>query len=179
MHDLRLISSLFEMRADFVEASSFGSGLINDTYCAVYDQAGCRVRYIHQRINHHVFKNPVEVMENVARVTDHALKRLLAEGNPEARRRTLTCIPAKDGKPYAVDLNGSYWRTYPFIERAKGHDEIKTNEQAYQAARAFGAFQKLTADLSGTRLHETIPDFHHTPKRLEALEAAKIGRAHV
>ena len=172
MHDLRLISSLFEMRADFVEASSFGSGLINDTYCAVYDQAGCRVRYIHQRINHHVFKKPVEVMENVARVTEHALTQLLAEGNPEARRRTLTCILAKNGKPYAVDPHGNYWRTYPFIERAKGHDEIKSNEQAYQAARAFGAFQKLTADLSGARLHETIPDFHHTPKRLEALEAA-------
>jgi len=172
MHDLRLISSLFEMRADFVEAQAFGSGHINDTYCACYDQAGCRVRYIHQRINHHVFKNPVEVMENVARVTRHALDRLLAEGNPEAHRRTLTCVPARDGKPYAFDPDGNLWRTYPFIEGAKGYDEIECNEQAYQAARAFGAFQKLTADLTGERLHETIPDFHHTPKRLAALEAA-------
>ncbi len=172
MHDLRLISSLFEMRADFVEAQPFGSGHINDTYCAWYDQAGCRVRYIHQRVNHHVFKNPVEVMENVARVTDHALERLLAEGNPEAHRRTLTCIPARDGKPYTFDTEGNLWRTYPFIEGAKGYDEIECNEQAYQAARAFGAFQKLTADLAGKRLHETIPDFHHTPKRLAALEAA-------
>ncbi len=172
MHDLRAISALFQMRADFVEAQSFGSGHINDTYCAWYDQAGVRIRYIHQRINHHVFKNPVKVMENVARVTGHALARLLAEGHPEAHRRTLTCIPALDGKPYAFDMEGNLWRTYPFIERARGYDEIECNEQAYQAARAFGAFQKLTADLSGGRLHETIPDFHHTPKRLEALEAA-------
>ena len=172
MHDLRLISSLFEMRADFVEAQPFGSGHINDTYCAWYDQAGCRVRYIHQRVNHHVFKNPIAVMENVARVTGHALERLLAEGNPQAHRRTLTCIPARDGKPYAFDPDGNLWRTYPFIEGAIGYDEIECNEQAYQAARAFGAFQKLTADLAGERLHETIPDFHHTPKRLAALEAA-------
>ena len=172
MHDLRLISSLFEMRGDFVEAQAFGSGHINDTYCATYNQAGCRVRYIHQRLNHHVFKNPVAVMENVARVTSHALERLLAEGNPEAHRRTLTCVPARDGKPYAFDPDGNLWRTYPFIEGAKGYDEIESNEQAYQAARAFGAFQKLTADLSGERLHETIPDFHHTPKRLAALDAA-------
>ena len=116
MHDLRLISSLFEMRADFVEAQPFGSGHINDTYCAWYDQAGCRVRYIHQRVNHHVFKNPIAVMENVARVTGHALERLLAEGNPQAHRRTLTCIPARDGKPYAFDPDGNLWRTYPFIE---------------------------------------------------------------
>jgi len=172
MHNLRAISLLFQMRADFIEAQVYGSGHINDTYCALYDQAGCRVRYIHQRINHHVFKNPVQVMENVARVTRHALDTLLAEENPEAHRRTLTCIPAHDGKPYAIDSEGNLWRTYPFIEGARGYDEIECNEQAFQAAKAFGAFQNLTANLTGERLHETIPDFHHTPKRLEALEAA-------
>lgn len=172
MHDLRAISALFDMRADFVGAQAFGSGHINDTYCAWYDQAGVRIRYIHQRINHHVFKDPVAVMENVDRVTRHALQRLLAEGNPQAHRRTLTCIPALGGKPYARDGEGNLWRTYPFIEGTRGYDEIECDEQAYQAARAFGAFQKLTADLPGARLHETIPDFHHTPKRLLALEAA-------
>lgn len=172
MHDLRAISSLFQMRADFVEALPFGSGHINDTYCACHNQAGLRVRYIHQRINQNVFKNPVQVMENIGRVTRHALDRLLAEGHPEAHRRTLTCIPAHDGKPYAIDSDGNFWRTYPFIEGARGYDEIESNEQAYQAAKAFGAFQKLTADLGGERLHETIPNFHHTSKRLLALEAS-------
>jgi Ser/Thr protein kinase RdoA (MazF antagonist) len=172
MHNLQAISSLFDMRADFVTAQPFGSGHINDTYCAQYDQAGRRIRYIHQRINHNVFKDPVKVMENVARVTQHALLTLLENGDPQAHRRTLTCILAKDGKPYAYDSDGNLWRTYPFIEGAKGYDEIESNEQAYQAARAFGAFQQLTANLAGERLHETIPDFHHTPKRLQALEAA-------
>ncbi len=172
MHDLRAVSALFEMRADFIEAQPFGTGHINDTYCACYDQAGCRVRYIHQRLNHHVFKNPTEVMENVERVTRHSLNQLLADGNTEAHRRTLTCIPARDGKPYAFDANGNLWRTYPFIEGAKGYDQIESDEQVYQAARAFGSFQNLTAALTGPRLHETIPHFHHTPKRLEALEAA-------
>lgn len=181
MHDLRAISALFQMRADFVEAQSFGSGHINDTYCAVYDQAGIRIRYIHQRINPNVFNDPILVMENVARVTEHALARLLAEGHPQAHRRTLTCILAHDGKPYAIDAEGSLWRTYPFIEGAKGYDEIESNEQAYQAAKAFGSFQLLTADLAGERLHETIPHFHDTPRRLAALELAitedPLGRA--
>lgn len=181
MHDLRAISLLFQMRADFVDAQAYGSGHINDTYCATYNQAGCRVRYIHQRINHHVFKNPVQVMENVARVSHHVLATLLAEGNPEAHRRTLTCIPAQDGKPYAIDSEGSFWRTYLFIEGAHGYDEIECNEQAFQAAKAFGAFQNLTANIKGERLHETIPNFHHTSKRLEALETAiqqdLVGRA--
>lgn len=171
-HDIRSIAALFDMRGDFVHASVFGSGHINDTYCAWFDQAGQRLRYVVQRINHNVFKQPVQLMENVRRVTQHALAALQAQGNPEAYRRTLTCIPAHDGKPYAIDAGGNVWRVYPFIERARGYDELETNEQAYQAARAFGAFQKLAATLGGQRLHETIPDFHNTPKRLEALEAA-------
>lgn len=172
MPNLRQIASHFDFRADFVHAHPYGSGHINDTYCAWYDQAGQRLRYIIQRINHNVFKQPVEVMENVKRVTDFSLTRLLEEGNPEARRRTLTVIPAHDGRPYTTGPDGSVWRAYPFIERARGYDVLETNEQAYQAARAFGAFQNLAAGLSGPRLHETIPHFHHTPKRLDALQSA-------
>jgi hypothetical protein len=171
--DLREISGLFDIRADFIGGMPYGSGHINDTYCASFDQAGLRpVRYILQRINTNVFRTPVQLMENIARVTRHSLERLIAEGNPEARRRTLTCIPSVDGRPYAVDARGGYWRVYPFIERATGHDAIETNEQAYEAARAFGNFQKLAAGLGGGRLHETIPDFHNTPRRLEALRGA-------
>ena len=170
--NLREIADLFDIRADFVHGIPYGSGHINDTYCGFFDQAGIRLRYILQRINTNVFKTPIELMENVERVTRHSLARLLAEHNPEARRRTLTCIPANDGKPYARDPQGNVWRIYPFIERARGYDELETNEQAYQAARAFGNFQKLAADLGGPRLHETIPNFHNTPKRLEALQAA-------
>ncbi|MFM7182708.1 MAG: phosphotransferase enzyme family protein [Verrucomicrobiales bacterium] len=171
--DLRQIAALFDLRADFIDGAPYGSGHINDTYCANFDQVGLRpLRYILQRINTNVFKTPVQLMENIARVTRHSLGRLIEEGNPEARRRTLTCIPGVDGQPYAVDATGNYWRVYPFIEHATGHDEIQSNEQAYEAAKAFGNFQKLAAGLGGERLHETIPHFHHTPKRLDALRAA-------
>ena len=43
---------------------------------------------------------------------------------------------------------------------------------AYQAARAFGSFQQLLADLPAPRLVETIPDFHNTPRRFADLELA-------
>lgn len=163
---------MFDIRADFVHAHSYGSGHINDTYCAWFDHSGQRGRYIVQRINHNVFKQPLLLMENIDRVTRHALKTLQQAGNKEAYRRTLTCIPSLDGKPFAQDEAGNTWRIYPFIERARGYDELETNEQAYQAARAFGGFQNLTANLGGARLHETIPNFHNTPERLKALEAA-------
>jgi Ser/Thr protein kinase RdoA (MazF antagonist) len=172
LSDIRAISAMFDMRADFIHAHPHGSGHINDTYCATFDQAGQRVRYVVQRINHKVFKEPVKLMGNIDRVTRHALATLKSEGNPEAYRRTLTCIPSLEGNPCATDAHGNYWRVYPFIEGARGYDELETDEQAWQAARAFGEFQKLAATLGGERLHEIIPDFHHTPRRLEALEEA-------
>ena len=172
MHDIREISRLFDMRAGFLHAHPYGSGHINDTYCAIYDAAGLRLRYIHQRINHSVFHDPVRLMENIERVTRHSLHWLNEQQHPEAYRRTLTCVPALDGKPYACDAAGNFWRTYPFIERTRSLDVIETTNQATQAARAFGAFQNLTATLPAPRLHETIPHFHHTPKRLANLHQA-------
>ena len=48
----------------------------------------------------------------------------------------------------------------------------------YAAANAFGKFQRLLAGLPGERLHETIPDFHHTPKRFNAFVRALDLDAH-
>lgn len=172
MHNLAEVAQLFDMRADFVHAHPYGSGHINDTYCAYYDQAGQRLRYIHQRLSTEAFKKPVELMENVGRVTEHALNQLLEEGNPEARRRTLTCVPSVKGTAHAIDSQGHCWRTYPFIERARTYDTIESEAQATEAARAFGEFQKLAATLPGEPLHETIPGFHNTKQRFEHLIAA-------
>mgnify|MGYP005979280169 CR=1 FL=1 len=164
MHDLKAVSTLFDLRGDFVHGYSYGSGHINDTYCIWVDQAGQRIRYILQRVNHNVFKQPIPLMENVKRVTDHALKRLKEEQCPEAYRRTLTLVPSVDGKPYALDSDGNCWRVYPFIERARTYDQIETTKQCQEAARAFGEFQKLTADLPGEPLFETILEYIPAPE---------------
>ncbi|MBK1791583.1 aminoglycoside phosphotransferase family protein [Persicirhabdus sediminis] len=169
------------MRADFIQAHRYGSGHINDTFLAEYDQSGLRVKYIHQCLSEAAFKNPVQLMENIARVCDHNLSQLIEQGHPEAYRRTLTLIKSKDGKPYAIDANGRYWRTYLFIDRARTYDFIESREQAIEAAKAFGEFQKLAATLPGEPLHETIPDFHNTKQRYANLAKAiaedKHGRA--
>ena len=87
-------------------------------------------------------------------------------------RRVLRLIPARDGFNWHLDTEGNYWRAYHFIQNARTYDAATSPEQAFQAARAFGEFQKQLADLPAPRLHDTIPDFHHTPKRFAALEQA-------
>ncbi|HUD46263.1 MAG TPA: aminoglycoside phosphotransferase family protein [Candidatus Baltobacteraceae bacterium] len=169
-HDIRAVTREFELRGEFVAAAPYGTGHINDTYCVVLDHGGRRARYIVQRINHHVFKNPPALMENVQRVTAHLAQK--SAGQPDAVRRVLTLIPARDGRPYYCDAQGNHWRVYIFIEKARTFDAVESPQQAFEAARAFGQFQKLLADLPAPRLHDTIPDFHHTPKRFAALEKA-------
>jgi Phosphotransferase enzyme family len=169
-HDVRAVAQHFQIAGDFIGAAPYGSGHINDTYCVQFDQGGSPVRYIFQRINHNVFKNPVALMENVQRVTVHLASKLA--GQPDASRRVLTLIPANDGRGWYADANGNHWRVYIFIERARTFDTVESPAQAFQAAKAFGQFQKLLADLPAPRLHDTVPDFHHTPRRFAALEKA-------
>jgi Ser/Thr protein kinase RdoA (MazF antagonist) len=171
-HDVRSIGRHFQIYGEFVSAQPYGSGHINDTYATTYDQGGTSIRYVLQRINHAIFKNPVGLMENIKRTTHHLREKLLAAGSTQITRETLTVIPARDGLPYHRDPEGNYWRMYIFIEGARTYDLIETPEQACEAAKAFGQFQKLLSDLPPPRLTETIPDFHNTPKRFEALEKA-------
>ena len=50
--------------------------------------------------------------------------------------------------------------------------------QAYEAARAFSAFQQLLCDMNPEDIHETIPFFHHTRRRFDHLEKAAAADSH-
>ena len=167
---LTTIVKQFRIHGSFIESRPYGSGHINDTFVAAFSQSGTRVRYIFQRINHRIFKNPEALMDNIQRVTSEARRQLSKAQVPDASRRALSVIPANDGSPFFKDEEGSYWRGYPFIEGARTYDIIQSPRQAYEAARAFGEFQKLVAGLEGARLHETIPNFHNTRSRFERLK---------
>ena len=166
--DFQKLAARFQIPGEFLSAAPYGSGHINDTYAAVFDQSGARVRYILQRINHNIFKNPVALMDNIQRVTAHLQSKLTTDRS----RRALTLIPTRDSQSFYRDEAGNYWRAYIFIENAHTYDAVESPRQAFAAAKAFGQFQKLLADLPAPRLHDTIPDFHHTPKRFAALETA-------
>ncbi len=169
---LRNVVAGFQAWGDFVDAVPYGSGHINDTYQVSVRLAGTPAHYLLQRINHEIFKQPDRVMENILRVTEHLRGQLARAGSADASRQTLTVVPSRDGKPYVRDAEGNWWRLYLFIELARTYDVIETDSQAFVAARAFARFQNQLADLPAPRLHETIPAFHNTLSRLQALDAA-------
>lgn len=162
----------FRIYGDFIGADSFGNGHINDTFVSRFNQAGTIVRYAHQKINHRVFSRPDEVMENISRVTRHIAWKNKKEGVPDWSRRSLTVVPAVDGKPWARDSDGSWWRTYLFIENSFTRDTASSPEEARFLGECVGLFQKQLADLPPPRLFETIPDFHDMEKRYLSFRVA-------
>ena len=175
------ISRQFHIYGELLHAEPCKVGHINETYTATYEQGGKEIRYIHQRINHEVFKDPVGLMDNLQRVTTHLHSKLAGRGVRDITRRGLTVIPTKDGRSFHKTNDGEYWRTYVFIENVRTFEAVESGEQAYEAGKAFGEFQQGLVDLPGARLHDTIPHFHNTRKRFEAFGKAltedRINRA--
>lgn len=168
--ELQSIAARFVTDGSAQECRSFGSGHINATYMVRTDAGQ---KYILQKINRYVFRDPAAVMENVIRVT-----RFLSKKEPDPRR-VLQFIPTHNGSYYHVDENGDYWRMYTFLE-GFCLDQPRSLEDLYQSALTFGRFQQLLSDFPAQTLHETIPDFHNTPARFQQLRRAaeenKAGR---
>ncbi|HEY5657050.1 MAG TPA: phosphotransferase [Myxococcota bacterium] len=182
MHErVRRIAAHFAIPGALRRAEPHGSGHIHETLLAEYEHAGTLSRFLHQRLNTAIFRDPEGLMRNVVRVTDHLRAKILQRGVAEPERRCLQVVRTTTGAPLYVDARGDAWRTYVFIENAHSLDTCRRPEQAAQAARAFGAFVSDLADLDPDTLAETIPGFHDLVGRAEALEAAlradSLGRA--
>lgn len=171
------VAEALRLPGRFVRAIPYGSGHINDTFAVDFACGGDVRRFIFQRINHRVFREPEKLMENIDRVLAH----IAAKRGATSDGVRLELLRSATGAPYCRTSDGAYWRAFPFIAGARSHDVAGAPSLAREAARAFGAFQRDLADLPPPRLHETIPHFHDTPRRFEALERAiaedRLGRA--
>ena len=165
---LEAVAAEFPLEGAVREIRPYGNGHINHTFVIGCDGGARPIRYILQRVNERVFRDVPRLMENVARVTAHLAGRLAGH----ADRQALTLLPTRSGRPWFTDAQGGHWRLYRFVEGATSHDVLTSPRQAYEAARAFGDFQRLLSDLPAPRLHDTIPHFHDTRRRLAAFEAA-------
>lgn len=160
-----------DFNGEYISHEKYGSGHINDTFLVRFKREDGRIiRYILQRMNHHIF-NPDQLMKNICNVTSFLREKIEKNGgNPD--RETMNVISSKNGKSYIKDSIGSSWRAYTFIDNATSYDQVKKPEDFYQSAVAFGRFQNLLSDFKADTLYETIVDFHNTPKRFETFKEA-------
>ena len=170
----------FQIDGKIVEVSPYGNGHINTTYLVVAETEAGTKRYILQRINNHIFKQPKELMNNVLLVTEHLKAKIVAAGG-DPDRETLCVILTKDGQPCYEDAEGNFYRMYKFVEDTICYEAVRTPEDFYESAVAFGNFQRLLADYPAETLNETIVNFHNTKVRFatfkKAVEEDVMGRA--
>lgn len=128
----------------------YGNGHINDTYFIVSEENNIQSKYILQRINDQVFKKPLELIHNVELVLSH-FKQL---GSPK-----LFTLRSQEN-PFVKDSEAKYWRLYNFIPDTLSLEVVEKNEQAYEAANAYGDFVSSLAFLNPLDFYEVIPQFH-------------------
>ncbi len=162
------ICSQFDIACKAVSAIPFGSGHINSTFLVTLEN---KDSYVLQKINTYVFKNPEQLMDNVFGVTNFVANTLKKQGiAPE--RRTLSFVKSKDGKNFYSDKDGNAFRMYKCVENTTAYDSVEKEGLLYEAAVAFGEFQRQLGDYPAETLYETIPDFHNTVARYKAFEEA-------
>jgi Ser/Thr protein kinase RdoA (MazF antagonist) len=139
----------------------FGSGLINNTWLVTVGDND----FILQRINHHVFKKPEDIADNIRLIADH-LKR--------TQSNYLFVSPLKTihGNDMIFLNEEGYFRLFPFIKNSHTVDTVTSPSQAYEAAKQFGRFTNVLSDLPIEKLKLTIPDFHNLALRYSQFENA-------
>ena len=152
----------FECDSKPVSYQEFGNGHINSTYIISTNSSK---KYVLQKINKYVFKNPEAVMANIGAVTSY-----LQENN-NGSYTVLHYFHTPEGLYYHKDARGEYWRMYEYVGGIC-LDAPGCDEDLYQSALAFGKFQDLLKDFPAETLFETIPHFHDTIDRYEQFKAS-------
>lgn len=168
---LKNIIDTFPFSGEPISIKSTDTGLINSTYMLTFSDGNQDFQYVLQKINTNVFKKPDELMSNIMNVTGFLRNKInLSGGN--AARETLTFLYTKENTPYYRDENGGCWRSYKYIGKCYTCDKIDSEIKAFRSGKAFGKFQNMLSDYPAANLFETIPHFHDTPSRYEALKKA-------
>ena len=167
------VGEQFRLPGSFYAYDTIKNGNINSTYKVTYrDADGSLKSYVVQKINTNVFHNPEEIMEKIDHVTEH-----IREHYPN--EVSLHFHHTAEGRNYLYDDDGSFWRVMNYVDSIT-FDTCDDLAVISATGEAFGHFQMQLSDFDGSILHETIPDFHNTHKRLDRLfddvAANKLGR---
>lgn len=161
---LREICELFCIQGTFLGYETIRVGNVNKTYEVKFRMdEGYHKSFLVQNVNTYAFRQPVELMENIDKVTEHIRRKKPGE-------IALHFHHTADRKTYIID-GDNFWRMTNYIP-SRTFSTAEDREVIRNAGRAFGEFQLQLADFDSTQLVETIPGFHNTIQRFENLDAS-------
>lgn len=161
------VGEAFRIPGPFFSYEEIKMGNVNHTYKVNYirdDGTGmAKIKsYLVQRVNTYAFQHPIELMQNIDRVTQH-----IRTKHPEAQ--SLHFHHLESGENYLMDDDG-FWRLSNYVPSIT-FDTCDDLNVVRSAGQAFGEFQMMLSDFDASQLFYTIPDFHDTQKRYAKLKA--------
>lgn len=164
---LQQIGKVFNIPGPFFSYEEIKMGNVNHTYKVNYivdDGSGMAKTksYLLQRINTYAFQHPVELMENIDRVTQH-----IRQKRPNSL--SLYFYHTTDGANFLMD-GDDFWRMSNYVPSVT-FNTCEDIDVIKNTGEAFGDFQNMLSDFAADQLFYTIPDFHNTRKRYEKLKA--------
>jgi Ser/Thr protein kinase RdoA (MazF antagonist) len=143
-----------------MRVSPIGSGHIHQTFL-VEDER----KYVVQRININVFKDPEAIANNNRIAADY-----LANHHPDYL--FLTALRDRDGNELVYAADGFPWRLYPLIENTLTVEFLTSAGEAYEAAVGFARLSKNLNDIDCKLFKPTLDRFQDLGWRYEQFEEA-------
>ena len=174
LHDKLLeVSRLFRIEYEYLGYETIQMGNVNRTYKVNFMlPEGKPKSFLVQNVNTYAFRNPVGLMDNIDKVTEHIRAK-------KPGQLALHFHHTADRKTYVAD-GSNFWRMTNYVPSVTFNSVTDLNI-IRNAGKAFGEFQMELADFEIDRLIETIPGFHNTRQRYEkfiqSVQENKAGRA--
>lgn len=160
---LEEICRAFRIEGQYVGHEVIQVGNVNKTYEVKFILPdGMPKSYLLQNVNTYAFRQPIELMYNIDKVTEHIRGK-------KPGQTALHFHHTADRKTYVIE-GDNFWRMTNFI-RSTTYSATQSKRILTNAGRAFGEFQMQLSDFDSSLLYETIPNFHDTRKRYEKLIA--------
>jgi len=160
----------FVAEGEIKDSKTLVSGYINETFL-IETIGDNHPDYVLQKLNHQVFPNIPELMNNKVHVTEFLREKT------KGAQVILKFFKTLDGLYYYQDAEGYYWNLMEFIPDSKVLETTQNQNQAQEAGLAFGNFIKLLDDYPVDSIYEIIKDFHKMSFRYQQFDEALLTAA--
>ncbi|QIY89438.1 phosphotransferase enzyme family protein [Chryseobacterium gallinarum] len=148
--------------AEFIGTENYSlspitDGLINTTY--LLEDKDRRRKFILQKINHNVFKQPEVVINNHLIINE-----LLRSNNYQFQ--IIEPIPSLSHKFLVKDANDQSWRMLNFVENSITFLTAPSLQTAFEAAKTFSYFLTTVNTEKLPAIEAPLPDFLNFEKRI-------------
>jgi len=162
---LNHIFTKFIAEGEFKVSKTLVSGYINETFLiSTLDEK--HPDYVLQKLNHQVFPNIPELMNNKVKITEFLREKT------KGKQVILKFFKTTNDLYYYQDEDGFYWNLMEYIPNSKVLETTQNEAQAEEAGQAFGNFIKLLDDFPANDVYEIIKDFHKMSFRYKQFDEA-------